>query len=53
MIIPIEAFISGSHSFDRISIFCCNLLFPTKFNGTVMQIEKAIINDRLHVSKIP
>ena len=48
-----EAFISGSHSFDRIGIVCCNLFFPTKFKGTVMQTEKAITNDRLDVSIIP
>ena len=53
IIIPMEAFISGSHSFDRIGIFCCNLFFPTKFKGTVMQTEKAITNDRLDVSIIP
>ena len=32
------------------------LLFGKTFldvKGTVMQIEKALINDRLHVSKVP
>ena len=27
-------------------------LWPEKFKGTVMQIEKALINDRLCVSKL-
>ena len=39
-------------------IICCfgsfwNCLFLSSFKGTVMQIEKALINDRLRVSKVP
>ena len=49
-----DLFNYSSNSNISISVYLMNHLFKTSalFKGTVMQIEKALINDRLRVSKV-